>query len=226
VNPAPDNRHGEFETEPVRGLPELLPADEQMLWQGSPDWRSLALRAFHARKVAIYFGAMLVWRIASGVADGHSVVASLAAAGRLLPLAVAATGVLVLFAWLASRAAVYTITSRRVVMRIGIALSMTINIPYRIIEGAQAKLFADGTGDIPLRIAPPDRIAFLILWPHCRPWRVGKPEPMLRSIPNAAVVAQKLAKALAAAAGTSAVSVSQGATEPAQMPEPLSPAVA
>ncbi|NJO35906.1 MAG: PH domain-containing protein [Rhodospirillales bacterium] len=145
VHSQPTQAGGEFEAEPVRGLPELLPAGEQMLWQGSPDWQCLAVRAFHARKVAVYFGAMLVWRIASGLAEGHSIMAAVGAAGRLLPLAVAATVVLVLLAWLTSRAAVYTITSRRVVLRIGIALPMTINIPYRIIEAAQAKLFASET---------------------------------------------------------------------------------
>ena len=43
----------------VSGLPEPLPAGERMIWQGKPDWRALALRAFHVRKVAIYFGVLL-----------------------------------------------------------------------------------------------------------------------------------------------------------------------
>jgi Bacterial PH domain len=228
VNTGPNHTQAgnEFETEPTRGLPELLPPGEQMLWQGSPDWRSLAVRAFHARKVAIYFAAMLLWRVVSGLTEGQSIANALGAAVWLLPLAIAATGILVLFAWLASRAAVYTITSRRVVMRIGVALPMTINIPFRLIESAQFTVFGDGTGDIPLRLVPPDRIAFLVLWPHCRPWRAGRPEPMIRSIPDAVAVAQLLSKALASAAGTSAISISDGASEPTRMPKPLSPAAA
>ena len=46
----------EYATEPVKGLPELLPTGERMLWQGQPSWRALAIRVFHVRKIAIYFG--------------------------------------------------------------------------------------------------------------------------------------------------------------------------
>ena len=35
----------EHEFEAARGLPELLPAGERVLWQGSPDWRGLAREA-------------------------------------------------------------------------------------------------------------------------------------------------------------------------------------
>ena len=36
----------EHEFEPVHGLPEKLPAGEKILWQGSPDWKTLANEAF------------------------------------------------------------------------------------------------------------------------------------------------------------------------------------
>ena len=45
-----------------------------------------------------------------------------------------------------------------------------------------------------------DKVAYLLLWPHARPWRLSKPEPMLRAVPDAARVAAILARALAAAA--------------------------
>jgi hypothetical protein len=61
----------EFEHEPVRGLPEKLPAGERILWQGTPSWRALAIRAFHARKVALYFAALVVWRLALAWHDGE-----------------------------------------------------------------------------------------------------------------------------------------------------------
>ena len=53
-------------------LPEPLPAGESVLWQGRPEWRGLALRAFHVRMVAIYFALLAVWRVASGLMDGES----------------------------------------------------------------------------------------------------------------------------------------------------------
>ena len=51
--------HHEHEFEAAPGLPERLPAGERILWQGAPDWRALALHAFHVRKLAIYFAAMM-----------------------------------------------------------------------------------------------------------------------------------------------------------------------
>ena len=53
--------HDDFAVETVPGLPAALPAGESLLWQGKPQWRSLAIRALHARKVAIYFLILMVW---------------------------------------------------------------------------------------------------------------------------------------------------------------------
>ena len=33
----------EYDHEPVRGLPGVLPSGEALLWQGAPEWRSLVL---------------------------------------------------------------------------------------------------------------------------------------------------------------------------------------
>ena len=104
------------------------------------------------------------------------------------------------YAWLTSRCTLYTITDRRLVMRVGIALPMTFNLPFSSIESAGLKCWADGNGSIVLTLAPGERLAYLVLWPHARPWRMARTEPMLRCIPDAARVAQTLARALAAAA--------------------------
>ena len=50
--------HDDFDFEPVRGLPQILPKGERMLWQGAPRWQDLAVHAFHARKVVWYFVAL------------------------------------------------------------------------------------------------------------------------------------------------------------------------
>lgn len=194
----------EFEHEPIRGLPAHLPAGERILWQGTPSWRRLALDAFHIRKVAIYFALMLAWRILSLWGDGAPAGEIAVAVLWLLPLVLAGLGLLALLAYLVGRTTVYTITSRRLVMRIGIALPMTLNIPFRLIGGASLKANADGTGDIPVAIAGRDRVAYLILWPHARPWRVARPEPMLRGVPDATRVADILAGALTAVSAASA----------------------
>jgi Bacterial PH domain len=190
----------DFDFEPVPGLPAHLPTGERMLWRGRPDWKSLALRAFHVRKLAIYCAVLLVWSIISSMADGLSLAEALKTAAIVPLLAAGAICIPLGLAWLYARTTVYTITSKRVVIRSGVALPMTINLPYKAIGGAGFKAHADGTGDIPLSLTGKDRIAYLQLWPNARPWRVARPEPMLRSVPDGMKVAEILARALAAAA--------------------------
>jgi hypothetical protein len=198
-------RHGhEHEFEAVRGLPEPLPPGEQLLWQGSPDWRVLARRAFHLRKLAAYFGALLVLRVVFLVSDGAALTDALRSTAGPLALAALGLALVALMAWLSARSTVYTLTDRRVVMRIGIVLTLTFNIPFKRIAAAGLHLDAGGTGDLPLTLLGSDRIAFLHLWPHARPWRLGKPEPMLRSVPQAAGVARVLTEAWSQATGVAA----------------------
>jgi hypothetical protein len=188
----------EHEHEPIPGLPAELPEGESLLWQGAPAWRALARRAFHVWQVAAYFVILLGWS-AWHAADTGELAGLPRTALVLAVLAVAAMAVLMVIAWLTQRTTVYTITSRRVVIRFGIALPMTINLPFRQVVGAGLRLHADGTGDLPIALTEKAKIAFPILWPHVRPWRLVRPEPMLRCVPEAAQVGQILARALAAA---------------------------
>ncbi|KNZ32869.1 MAG: phosphopantetheine adenylyltransferase [Methylibium sp. NZG] len=213
------DHHGhEHEFEPQLGLPEALPADERILWQGSPDWRVLARTAFHVRKLVVYFGVILALRVVFLLAEGGTSAEAVKAVVMLLPLALLAIGIAASLAWLASRTTVYTLTDRRVVMRIGIVLNLTFNLPLKRLATAGLHLHAGGTGDIPLALAGTDTIAYLHLWPHARPWRVAKPEPMLRAVPNAAEVSAQLADAWAAATGLAAISPVAAAAGKARSP--------
>lgn len=190
---------GEYEFEPVRGLPETLPEGETLLWQGAPDWRSLALHCFHVRAVTLYFTAIVVWRLASLVSAGGPAADIAGSAAAMTLLAATAVGLLLLLAWLIARSTVYSVTQRRVVIRFGVALPMTVNLPFSRIASAALRARRDGTGDIPLELTGDDRIAYLLLWPHARPWRFRRVEPMLRSVPEAAKVAALLAESLESA---------------------------
>jgi hypothetical protein len=86
-------------------------------------------------------------------------------------------------------------------MRIGIVLTLTFNIPFKRIEAAGLHRDANGTGDLPLTLSGSDRIAWLNLWPHARAWRLARPEPMLRCVPQAAEVALLLAQAWSRSTG-------------------------
>lgn len=190
----------EHEIEPVWGLPQRPPAGEAILWQGAPDWRSYARRGLHIRGLALYFALLLGARCAASLADGASLAVALRDAAWFLPFAALALLLAVLLAVLVARTSAYTITTRRIVFRIGIALSMTANIPFSAIQSAALRRHADGSGDLTLAIAPQRRISYIFFWPHVRPWRYARPEPALRAIPEADAVAQILSRALAAAA--------------------------
>ena len=123
-------------------------------------------------------------------------------AGPTLAVGSGALALLALLGWLSARSTTYTITNRRVVMRLGIALPMTLNLPFTLIEGAGCKVFTDGSGDLPLRLRAGNRVAYLHLWPHARPWALSRPEPMMRSVPEAKQAAEILAQALSTALDT------------------------
>jgi hypothetical protein len=184
----------------LRDLPERLPAGEELLWQGAPDWRAVARRALHIHQIAAYFAVLLAWAIGSAIwqhgVTGPEVVSTL----MLVPLALVAVGLLTFFAWLVARTTTYSITNRRVVLHIGVALPMAVNIPFGQINSAAVTSGADGVGDIALTLGSGTRLAYLIMWPHVRPWRLARPEPALRGLPDAAGVARILARGLAAAA--------------------------
>jgi hypothetical protein len=192
----------EHEFEPQHGLPEALPADEKILWQGAPDWRLVAVEIFHARKLAIYFALMLTLRAGFVLAEGGGMAEVLSGWAWLAPLAVVAVGIMVALARLSAQTTAYTVTDRRVVLRIGIVLTVTFNIPYRRIEAAGVmRRGKDGHGDLVLTLSPGDRIPILQLWPHARPWQVTRPQPALRGLRNAAEVGRVLTQAWSAARG-------------------------
>lgn len=185
--------HHEHEFEAAPGLPEPLPRGERLIWQGSPDWVTLAIHAFHVRKLAIYFAAMLGLQAVYLSGDPQA-----ALLRPLLTSAVMAALALLLLgatAWFAARTTLYTLTDRRIVMRIGVVLTLTLNLPLRQIAGASFRPLADGHGDIALSLAGKDRIAFLNLWPHARPWQLKNPQPSLRCLPGAAAVGERIQQA-------------------------------
>ena len=201
--------HDDFDFEPVRGLPQILPRGERMLWQGAPRWQDLAVHAFHARKVVWYFAALAVGQAMFRYAEGQSLLSAVQPFQWLITMGCIAALLLTGLAMLSARTTVYSVTNKRVVMRVGMALPVTINLPFARIDGAALRLFANGSGDVTLKVTAKERVAYLLLWPHARPFHFAHPQPSLRCIANADDVAGLLAAALA---GT--------ATAPLQAPAP------
>jgi hypothetical protein len=206
----------EHENEPIPGLPERLPEGEAILWQGAPSWRPFAERVFRLRLLVLYFGALVAWSVADAAASGASLATVVAAPLQSVLLAILCLGVLALMGRVAARATLYTITNRRVVLRIGVALPMTINIPFALIESAAVKRHGDGTEDIVLTLLRPHRVSWLALWPHVRPFRMARPEPMLRAVAAEAGASQVLARALAASAEAPVAAMPDAAPRPQQ----------
>lgn len=184
--------HDDFATEPLPGLPALPPKGEVLLWQGRPDPWALACEAFGLIWVAGYFVALAVWR-AWVVADSVGQVAAV-----MLPYLVIGAltcGILFGIAWITARGTVYTLTTARIAMRIGAALTVTLNLPYSQIGNASLDLRRRGTGTIAVETLGETRLSWLVCWPHVRPWAMSRTQPALRCIPDAARVAQMLAEA-------------------------------
>jgi hypothetical protein len=206
----------EHEFEAALGLPEPLPAGETILWQGAPSWTAMAKHVFRLPWLAVYFAVIVVLQVFSvagsegGLSEGWSSVA--------LAVFLALIGLLLigLLAYWSATTTMYTLTNRRIVMRVGIVLTVTFNLPYKTLRSADLKLYADGTGDIPMQIATEDKIAFFHLWPHVRPWRLAKPEPMMRCIPEAQQVAELLTEAWKASTGLSKIEPQDIAVEQAR----------
>lgn len=187
----------EYEDEPVRGLPGYLPAGEQIVWQGEPQWRVLSRRVFHTRKVALYFGILMLASAAQRITAGQSLPEIAGSVAWQFALGAVSVGILTLLAWLYARSTVYTITNRRIVMRFGVALPMMVNIPWERIESAAFRSFADGNGDIALTPTAKGRVSYWTIWPHARPWRFSPVQPSLRGIDDAARVAELISGAVA-----------------------------
>lgn len=179
--------HNDFDFEDSPGIPAPLPPGEHVLWQGSPDFREIAKNAFHIRKIALYFALILAIQTVSVFQSGSAALG--ASLSLTIMLSALGLGILVLLAWLTSRVTIYTVTNCRVLIRFGIALQMTMNLPFSQISAADMRKGKDGFGDIPLSVKDSRRVSYLVLWPNVRPWAFSKPQPMLRSIANVSHVA-------------------------------------
>ena len=139
--------------------------------------------AFH--HVHAYITVVQAWHICiMGAACFFELLMALIWPVALATVGLASVGCL---AWLTARTTAYTLTDRRVVMRIGIVLTLTFNLPLQRI--ASAALSPHGrTGDIALSLVANERIGYFHLWPHARAWELRRPQPTLRCITDAAAV--------------------------------------
>jgi hypothetical protein len=172
-----------------------LAPGEQIVWEGKPSIGALAIDVFHIRPVISYFVLLSAVGFARAL-GGH--VFFFAA---LMPLAsgAAVAGLLYAAAYGVSRSTGYVITTRRIVLRFGLVLPRALSIPFCQIASMSVSVATDGHGDIALRVRGDNRMPYLKLWPHVRPWHLRTPQPMLRGIAAAGLVASMLSRCLSQA---------------------------
>lgn len=177
---------------PHPGLPGPLPFGEQIQWQAAPDWWQLGKQLFLLHWVLGYFVLVGSWRALASYYDGATGSEAVLAMLPSLIIGLLVFGLLALLALVSARATIYTITNRRVVMRIGAALSKIVDIPFETIESVQLKRGLSDSGDLALSLKQDKQVPYIVLWPYARAWRVRSPEPLLLALPDARAAAQCL----------------------------------
>ena len=184
----------DFAVEPIEGLPELLPKGEVILWQGRPNWLRLTIESLNLWWVIGYFGLLAAWRFLT-VIEYMPLGTAFSASIPFLFVAAFVGLLLCGVGYIQAKATLYTITNRRVVMRIGAALTLTLNLPFTKIDNAAEAKKLGGFGNIAFETSGDTKFSFFVLWPHARSWYFGKPQPTLKCIPDIEKVSSILGQA-------------------------------
>ena len=218
----------ELDFEVLPGVPNGLPEGERVIWQGRPKWTALARHGFGLSWFAVYLAAIVAFRLIEGAGDPASAV-GIGDVALMHGMSGLLLGIIAGFAVLYARSTVYTITSRRVLFRSGVALPMTWNLPFKQIASADLRVLDGGAADIVLSLAAPNRVGWLHLWPNVDSWNPLRPtRPTLRALADGRRAAALFAEAVRAwAASTSAeVKVSAAAEVPSKEGTDLHPTLA
>ncbi len=177
-------------------VPGQMPDDERPLWSGGPHGALLARHALHVRKIAVYFALLLAWRLLAVWRDGFTIDAAVNAATTTALLALAVVAALRVYAWASARSTDYAITTKRLIIRTGVALPITVNVPFSKIACVDVKRRDGGGGDVEITLIDGERIGYVILWPSAKPFHPLRVRPMLRALEDVETVAATLSDAL------------------------------
>jgi len=184
----------DFAVEPIEGLPELLPKGEVILWQGRPNWLQLTIESLNLWWIIGYFGLLATWRFLT-VIDYMPLGTAISVIIPFLFIAALAGLLLCIVGYVQAKATLYTITNKRVVMRIGAALTITLNLPFTKIDNAAVAKKRGDFGNIAFETSGSTKFSYFVLWPHARSWHFGKPQPTLRCISEIEKVSSILGEA-------------------------------
>jgi hypothetical protein len=201
----------------IRGVAHALPPGERLLWQGTPEPALVARHVFHRWLVIGYFAIVTGWWAVStyGTVEMDAFLPML---GMRLGLAAIVIGTVEFLARTVAKTTSYAITSKRLVLKIGMVLPMSINVPFNVLLNAAVGRFRDGSGQIALTLIPGNRLAYVALWPHCKVFNITQPQPVLRGLTDPEAVAAVLRDAVMADAAERAEPLEVGDAPRAAVP--------
>jgi hypothetical protein len=173
-----------------------LEPGERILWQGRPEVGALRRHLLKVRWLVAYVAGLLAWKLAlilgvRGLRPQETFdLIALLGQGTLL------MGIVAYLAWALARSTTYTVTDLRIVIRHGIALPGTVDIPLRALRSVAVRIHDDGTGDVALAVREGGGIGLSKLWPHVQGFSPSQPVPMLRGLRDAAMLGTRLARRL------------------------------
>jgi hypothetical protein len=173
-----------------------LEPGERILWQGRPVASALRRHLFKVRWLAAYLAGLLAWKLVLIVWVRGPRPQEVFDTATLLVQGAVLMGLVAYFAWALARSTTYTLTDLRLVIRHGIALPGTVDIPLRALRSVAVRVQSDGTGDVALTVRVGAGIGYSKLWPHVRGLSLSRPVPMLRGLRDAALLSTRLARRL------------------------------
>lgn len=186
----------------IDGVEEPLPLGEKLLWEGRPSLSTMAFRVLHLRLALFYWGVVAAGFLLWGAQGGRPSGALAADLAWLLLVAAVGSGILFGLAAALRSSTTYALTDRRVVIRMGAAFPSVLNLPLGRIASVDVRVSGrnregEEVGDLVLTPAGDDRVGWLYLWPHNRPWSFRDPRPAFRALPRVSEVGSLVAREVA-----------------------------
>ena len=178
---------------PPKDILSAIPTGEKIVWYGRPDIRRFCLSAMGLKYVLVYLLFAIIFDIYSNL-EGPGISSYI---GGILPYILSFSLALILLVLIGISQVVstfYVITSKRIIIKSGVALIFMLNVPFSKIYNIQKQELSDGTGSISLELLGNKRIPFFACWPSVRPWYFNNPQPTFRCISDVNVVALYLSK--------------------------------
>ena len=179
---------------PPKDVLSVIPENEEVIWHGRPNLRRFSLSALGLRYLMLYLLIISITTFSSNFGN----LTLLLFLQMMFPYIIScclAGIILVVIGISQVIPTVYVITSKRIIIKSGLALIFMLNVPFDKVANIDKKVFNDGCGDISFKLIGNKRIPFFAGWPSVRPWYFNDPEPTFRCIPDVDVVAFKLTSA-------------------------------